>query len=264
MHRRSRPSGRRSTTSCPIADPPAPTSRLRALIDGLPADVREAVLHALLVGRRAVAGRTSGWSSWATACSGWRSPTTCIAAFPTGPRASWRGCGRTSCRARAAPLVADDLGLAADLAARGRRARRDRRRRRHASRRPSAAAARRGGDRRLLPRARRSSGWPRPSSRRSADGWTTPSSSTSTTRPSSRRSSHVGARSVTYVVAETSGPPHQRAYTSVAMVGGARARPRLRLEQEGVRAAQRPARRCEALRRVVARTSRARARGRCT
>ncbi len=27
-------------------------------------------------------------------------------------------------------------------------------------------------------------------------------------------------RSVTYVVAETSGPPHQRAYTSVAMVGG--------------------------------------------
>jgi ribonuclease-3 len=27
-------------------------------------------------------------------------------------------------------------------------------------------------------------------------------------------------RSVTYVVAETSGPPHQRSYTSVAMVGG--------------------------------------------
>lgn len=27
-------------------------------------------------------------------------------------------------------------------------------------------------------------------------------------------------RSVTYVVAETSGPPHQRAYTSVAVVGG--------------------------------------------
>jgi ribonuclease-3 len=27
-------------------------------------------------------------------------------------------------------------------------------------------------------------------------------------------------RSVTYVVAETSGPPHQRSYTSAAMVGG--------------------------------------------
>src|SRR5690242_21398559 len=44
MHSRSRPSGRRSITSSRTADRPGPaTGRLRALIDGLPDDVREAV-----------------------------------------------------------------------------------------------------------------------------------------------------------------------------------------------------------------------------
>ena len=43
MHSRSRPWARRSTTSSRTAERPGSTSRLRELIDGLPAELREAV-----------------------------------------------------------------------------------------------------------------------------------------------------------------------------------------------------------------------------
>jgi dsRNA-specific ribonuclease len=57
--------------------------------------------------------------------------------------------------------------------------------------------------------------------RRSRAGSPTPSTSTSITRPCCRRSWHVRGGSVTYSLVETSGPDHDRRFTSVALVEGA-------------------------------------------
>lgn len=217
MHSRSRPWDRRSNTSCPIADAAAPTSKLRALIDGLPAGVREAVFtHSSWLPERSRSYERleflgDGVLGLAIAHHLFRR----LPDQAEGELARVRAhvVSRESCAA-----VADDLGLAEDLAARA-----------------AALGATDAGAvmesqavRAALVEAAIGGCYIEHGFELVADAVVEAFSG----RVDYALVEHVDYktvlqealarldRSVTYVVAETSGPPHQRAYTSVAMVGG--------------------------------------------
>ncbi len=217
MHSRSRPWDRRSNTSCPIADAAAPTSKLRALIDGLPAGVREAVFtHSSWLPERSRSYERleflgDGVLGLAIAHHLFRR----LPDQAEGELARVRAhvVSRESCAA-----VADDLGLAGDLAARA-----------------AALGATDAGAvmesqavRAALVEAAIGGCYIEHGFELVADAVVEAFSG----RVDYALVEHVDYktvlqealarldRSVTYVVAETSGPPHQRAYTSVAMVGG--------------------------------------------
>ena len=181
----------------------------------------------------------SGWSSSATASWGWRSHITCTAAFQTRPRASWPGCGRTWCRGRAARSWRTSSGWPPTWR---RGAWRSARwiRRRSSNRRPSA----RPWSRRRSAAATSSTG-----SSGCADAVVEAFSG----RVDYALVEHVDYKTVAPGGARTSGPvgnvcrcrdlgPASPACVHVGRDGGwGRARPRLRLEQEGVGAARGPA-----------------------
>jgi ribonuclease III len=217
MHSRSRPSGRRSITSSPIADPSGPKSRLRELIDGLPAEVREAVFtHASWLPERSRSYERleflgDGVLGLAIAHHLYRR----LPDQAEGELARVRAhvVSRESCAA-----VSDALGLAGDLAER--------------------AAVLGTGDagsvieshavRAAVVEAAIGAAFLEHGFERVADAVVEAFAG----RIEYALVEHVDYktvlqeelarldRSVTYVVAETSGPPHQRAYTSAAMVGG--------------------------------------------
>jgi ribonuclease III len=217
MHNRSRPSGRRSTTSFPIADPPGARSRLRELIDGLPAELREAVFtHSSWLPERARSYERleflgDGVLGLAIAHHLYRR----LPDRAEGELARVRAhvVSRESCAA-----VAETLGLAADLAGR--------------------AAALGAADTAVVMESQAvraavvesviGACFLEHGFERVADAVVEAFGA----RIEYALVEHVDYktvlqeelarldRSVTYVVAETSGPPHQRSYTSVAMVGG--------------------------------------------
>src|SRR6476619_4664391 len=217
MHSRSRPWDRRSTTSCPIADAAAPAGKLRALIDGLPADVREAVFtHSSWLPDRSMSYERleflgDGVLGLAIADHLYRR----LPDRAEGELARVRAhvVSRESCA-----VVADDLGLADDLAARAAAL--------GAS--DAAAVIESQTVRAALVEAAIGGCYVahgfEPVARAVVEAFSG--------RVEYALVEHVDYktvlqeelarldRSVTYVVAETSGPPHQRAYTSVAMGGG--------------------------------------------
>jgi ribonuclease-3 len=217
MHSRSRPSGRRSITSFPIADPPGSTSRLRELIDGLPADVREAVFtHSSWVTERVKTYERleflgDGVLGLAIAHHLYR-------------RLPDRAEGELA-RARAhivsgesCAAVADALGLARDLTARAEAL--------GAS--DAAVVIESPAVRAAVVESAIGACFLEHGFERVADAVVDAFAA----RVEYALVEHVDYktvlqeelarldRSVTYVVAETSGPAHQRSYTSAAMVGG--------------------------------------------
>jgi len=218
MHSRSRPSGRRSITSSRTADRPGPaTGRLRALIDGLPDDVREAVFtHSSWLADRSLSYERLeflGDGVLGLAIAHYLYRRLPDAAEGVLSRARAHVVSRESCAA-----VAADLGVADDLAAR--------------------AAALGAADaatvleshavQAAIVEAAIGACFLEHGFEPVADAVVEAFSG----RVEYALVEHVDYktvlqeelarldRSVTYVVAETSGPPHQRSYTSVAMVGG--------------------------------------------
>jgi ribonuclease-3 len=217
MHSRSRPWGRRSTTSYLIADASESTSRLRALIDGLPVEVREVVFtHSSWMAERSKSYERleflgDGVLGLAIAHHLYRR----LPDQAEGELARVRAhvVSRESCA-----VVADALGLADDLAGRAAAL---------GAADPSALVGSQAV-RAALVEAAIGGCYLAHGFERVADAVVEAFSG----RVDYALVEHVDYktvlqeelarldRSVTYVVAETSGPPHQRAYTSVAMVGG--------------------------------------------
>jgi len=217
MHSRSRPWGRRSTTSCPIADAPRSASHLRGLIDGLPADVREAVFtHSSWLAERSRSYERleflgDGVLGLAVAHHLYRR----LPDRAEGELARVRAhaVSRESCAA-----VADALRLAEDLAARAAAL----------GATDPAAVIESQAVRAALVEAAIGGCYLEYGFERVADAVVEAFSG----RLEYALVEHVDYKtvlqeelarldqSVTYVVAETSGPAHQRAYTSVAVVGG--------------------------------------------
>jgi ribonuclease III len=217
MHNRSRPSGRRSITSSPIADPPGPPSRLRELIDGLPADVREAVFtHSSWLTERSRSYERleflgDGVLGLAIAHHLYRR----LPDQAEGELARVRAhvVSRESCA-----VVSDALGLAGDLAGRAAAL----------GAADAGAVIESAAVRAAVVEAAIGAAFLEHGFERVADAVVEAFAG----RVEYALVEHVDYktvlqeelarldRSVTYVVAETSGPPHQRSYTSVAMVGG--------------------------------------------
>jgi ribonuclease III len=217
MHNRSRPSGRRSITSSHIADPSGARSRLRELIDGLPAELREAAFtHSSWLPERSRSYERleflgDGVLGLAIAHHLFRR----LPDRAEGELARVRAhvVSRESCSA-----VSDALGLAADLAARaGELGAGD-----------AGAVVESLAVRAAVVEAAIGACFLEHGFERVADAVVEAFAG----RVEYALVEHVDFktvlqeelarldRSVTYVVAETSGPPHQRSYTSVAMVGG--------------------------------------------
>ena len=217
MHNRSRPSGRRSITSFPIADPPGPAGRLRALIDGLPGDVREAVFtHSSWHPDRTRSYERleflgDGVLGLAIAHHLYRR----LPDRPEGvlSRARAHAVSRESCAA-----VAEELRLGDDLVARAAAL----------GVADATAVIESEAVRAALVEAAIGACYLQHGFEPVADAVVEAFRG----RVEYALVEHVDFktvlqeelarldRSVTYVVAETSGPPHQRSYTSVAMVGG--------------------------------------------
>jgi ribonuclease-3 len=217
MHNRSRPSGRRSITSSRIADPSGPGSRLRELIDGLPAEVREAVFtHASWLPERSRSYERleflgDGVLGLAIAHHLYRR----LPDQAEGELARVRAhvVSRESCAA-----VSDALGLAGDLAERAAAL----------GTADAGAVVESHAVRAAVVEAAIGAAFLEHGFERVAEAVVEAFAG----RVEYALVEYVDYktvlqeelarldRSVTYVVAETSGPPHQRSYTSVAMVGG--------------------------------------------
>jgi ribonuclease III len=217
MHSRSRPSVRRSTTSSPIADRAGPATTLRALIDGLPAQLREAAFtHSSWTTDRARSYERleflgDGVLGLAVAQHLYRR----LPDRAEGELARVRAhvVSRESCAA-----VADDLGLGAELAGRAAAL----------AVADTAAVLDSPAVRAAVVEAVIGACYLHNGFERVADAVVEAFSG----RIEYGLVEHVDYktvlqeelarldRSVTYVVAETSGPAHQREYTSVALVEG--------------------------------------------
>ena len=217
MHSRSRPWARRSTTSSLTAEQSGSRSRLRELIDGLPAEVREAVFtHSSWLPERVRSYERleflgDGVLGLAIAHHLYRR-------LPDGAEGELARARAHIVSGESCAAVADALGLVADLAARAEALGAG----------DAAAVVESAAVRGAVVEAAIGACFLEHGFEPVADAVVEAFAG----RVEYALVEYVDYktvlqeelarldRSVTYVVAETSGPPHQRSYTSVAMVGG--------------------------------------------